>query len=107
SVPWQFLGSKVRVRDQRRCVLTEPFQRVIDRSIAKLVVGGVHDVTVVAVNAIRECSAGMIQRLNADTKSTDVDRARADQRYRRTAWQVIEGHRKIRRAENRLNELER
>src|SRR4029079_5597535 len=70
-------------------------------------ISGVHDVAGLAVDAISERAAWMIQGQHADLKAADLNLARTHQRARRPPGEVIEGHWEIRRAEDRLDPFER
>src|SRR5262249_13663300 len=62
AMPGQFLGRKVRVGDQRRCVLAKRCKAFVDGRVSKLVVGRVDDVALITADAIRKCPARMVQR---------------------------------------------
>src|SRR5262245_58057722 len=103
----EFLRREVSIGNNRRGIAAKGCQPFVDLAVAEFMIGRVHDSAIVALNSISECPAWMIQWQNSDVKPTDLDLSLIDQRYRRFAWQMIEGHRKVRGVENPLHPFER
>src|SRR5262249_53127857 len=95
-VAWQFFWREMRVRDQRRCALAEGEERVVQRRISKLMIGGIHHVTSPTVDPIRERATRMVEQLHADLEATELQCSRSHQCHRWLTRKVVERHRKVR-----------
>src|SRR5229473_7001547 len=71
----QLVWREMRIRDQRRRIPAECGQLFVDLDVAKLMIGGVHDVAGITMNPVGKRAAGMAERLYADAKAADLYRA--------------------------------
>ena len=86
----------MRIEDERRCAPAELGEPIVDGPIAELVIGRIHDVAGVSLNAVGERTTRVSERLGTNSKSANHRLAWRHQGQRRTRGEGFDRYREKR-----------